>query len=513
MQNFLHAPLSRRTLLGGTVAAAGTLLVGCSDSAPPSGANGATTLRIGIPSDVLLGSIQRFQAHNQPLRRTLFDYLVDKNPDGTYRPALATKWTWNADNTALVLTLREDVTYHTGRPFGPDDVIGSIQAATAKGSGVQAAKLLSRAKSVTKSGANTVTVAFDKPFAGYLDALAMLPMIDRETFADLKEGKQVVGTGPFVWKSWTPGSKLELGRNDKYWRGKANFETLSYSIIPDSQAMLAAMRAGNLDLAQRMIARDAETLKRDPRFSVAATVGYEMYLGANVTVKPLDDVRVRQAIAYALDRKRIADQVYKGFATPSAIPWAKSTPGVTDTHVDSYGYNVERARDLLRQAGAAGAEVTITALAAEPTYKAIQDIVQYSLTEIGLKVKPVNYDAAQFPQHVQAGDFSGLWVTDVALTSMGQVTALLTANPLTVGKNTSNFVTPEYAAAVGGVVDATSDADMAASSKTLTEYMLGQAFHNSIVQATTPIVGVKELTGVEADLTLAIDLTKAKLAK
>lgn len=512
MDSLSRTVMSRRALLGGTFAAATGLLVGCSDSAPSGGATGATTLRIGIPSDVLLGSIQRFQAHNQPLRRTLFDYVLDKNPDGTYRPALATGWEWSGDNTELVITLRDDVAYHTGRPFGPDDVIASIEAANAEGSGVQAARLLKKAKGIARSGPTELTVTFDKPFAGYLDALAMLPIIDSQTAAGLKDGKQVVGTGPFTWKTWTPGSRLELARNDAYWRGKANVETLAFSVIPDAQALLAAMRSGSIDLAMRMIARDADSLKSDGRFAVSSTVGYEMYLGANVKVKPLDDVRVRQAIAYSIDRQRIANQVYKGFATPSAIPWSKSTPGVTDAQIGSYAYDVAKAKQLLAQAGAVGAEVSISALAAEPTYKAIQEIVQYGLTEIGLNVKPVSYDAAQFPQHVQAGDFPGLWVTDVALTSMGQVTALLTANPLTVGKNTSNFVAPEYASLVDAVVGAGTDAEKAASSAALTDYMLEQAFHMSIVQATTPIVGVRGLTGVAADLTLALDLTQAKLA-
>ncbi|GAA0731294.1 ABC transporter substrate-binding protein [Dactylosporangium roseum] len=512
MDRPLLAPISRRTLFGGAFAAATGLLAACSDSPAPSGDTGATTLRIGTPSDVLLGSIQRFQAHNQPLRRTVFDYLIDKNTDGTYRAALATQWEWNAQNTSLVLKLREDVTFHTGRAFGADDVLASINQATAGGSGVQAAQLLKRASGVAKTGPYEVTVTFGKPFTGYLDALAMLPIIDSETFAQLKDGKQVIGTGPFKWQSWTPGSKLDLVRYDNCWRGKANFETLAFSIIPDAQAMLAAMRSGSLDLALRMIARDADSLKSDSRFAVSSTVGYEMYVGVNVKVKPLDDIRVRQAVAYSLDRARIADQVYKGFATPGAVPWGEGTPGITKEQIAGNGYDVAKAKALLQEAGAVGTEVSIAALAAEPTYKSIQDIVQYGLEQVGFKVKPVSYDSAQFPQHVQAGDFPGLWITDVALTSMGQVTSLLTANPLTVGKNTSNFITPEYAALVEGVTSAQTAEQQAGSSTKLTDYLLQQAFHNSIAQAKTPIVGVKGLTGVSADLTLAIDLTQAKLS-
>jgi hypothetical protein len=95
---------------------------------------------------------------------------------------------------------------------------------------------------------------------------------------------------------------------------------------------------------------------------------------------------------------------------------------------------------------------------------------------------------------------------------MGLVTAMLTANPLKVGKNAHNFTDPQYEQDVNGVLDATSDDAFADANATLTNFMLEQAYHNTVVQAQTPNVGVAGLSGVQADLTLAIDLTKAKLA-
>jgi peptide/nickel transport system substrate-binding protein len=521
MEQFLGKEMGRRTFLGGSLMAGAAFLAACgasgtsaaSKTAAATGGSPIKTLRVGVPGDVLLAGIQRFQASNQPLRRTVFDYLVDKNVDGSYIPRLAKSFEWSSDKKKLVLTLRDGVTYHTGRSFGADDVIGSVQAALATTSGAQAAGILKLASGITKTGPLEVTATFDNPFPGFLDAFAMLPVIDPATYADAPSGKQVIGTGPFTWTSYTAGSKFTMTRNESYWQhGKPYLDTLEFTVLSDPQAMLSAMQSSQVDMVDGMVTRDAATLKKDPRFTVYTGVPYDIYLGLNTAVKPFDDVRVRQAIAYALDRKRIASQVYNNLVNPSSVPWSPQTPGVTKAQIDHYRYDVSKAKSLLSQAGASGATVSLTSYAADPGIAAILDIVQYGLTQIGLKVELVNYDATQFASHIQAGNFPGMWVTNVALTAMGPVTALTTANPLTTAKNTENFVTDDYKSKVAAVTSASS-ADQAKAIGALTDFMLEQAFHNSVVQGITPIVAVKGLTGVTADLTLASDYTNARLSK
>lgn len=505
------AGLSRRAFLGGSLAAGGLILAGCGGSPSGSGAS-SSTLRVGLPTDVQLDALQRFNPNNRPLRRTVFDYLVDRTPDGDYKPALATGWDWSSDRKSLVLTLRDGVTFHSGRAFGPDDVIASVKAATAKESGVQAAALLGKASGIAASGKNKVKVTFDTPFTGYLDALAMLPIIDDETYADSANGKKIVGTGPFTWKSWTAGSTIEMAKYGSYWQeGKPYLDEVTFSVISDPQATLAAMRSGDIHLANQMIARDVATLAGDSKYKVATAEGYDVYIGANTKIKPLDDVRVRQAVAYGLDRERIAKQVYGGYADASCIPWSADTPGVTKDQVRSYAYDVGKAKALLKEAGAVGAEIVLTSTTADPSFKSIRDIVQYGLEQIGLKVKPQTLDAAQTPQHMQAGDWPGLWIAIVELTMMGPVTALLTANPLRPDKNTHNFTPPAYRKLVRGAVDATTEDAGAKADAALTDYLLEQAFHNTVVQAKSPVVAVSGLTGVTQDLTRALDLTDAKL--
>lgn len=508
--------LSRRAFLGAGVAASGLLLAEpLRASASQIGRAGlpstarTANLRVGAPVDIQTAAMLRFTPGNRPVRRTVFDVIVDRAPDGTYLPGLATEWEWDSAGTTLVIKLRDDVTFHSGRPFGADDVLFLVEKALEEGSGAQVASLLGRGD-LRKTGDHGLTVEFEAPFASYLDAFASLPVIDSETFDAIEGGEQMVGTGPFTWQSWTPGSAFEMHRNDSYWGGEVAFDQLSFTVLSEPQAALAAMRSGDLDLNAGMVARDAAMLA-ERGFPTFTSPGFDFYVGVNTQVPPLDDVRVRQAIAYALDRDRIVDQVFSGLATASSIPWSPDTPGVTPEMVNHYSYDLEQARALLEEAGAVGAEVAITPSPQEPAYSAVAEIVQFGLSEVGLRPRSAAVDAAEFPSHMQAGEFEGLWVAIVGLTSLGPTTSLLTANPLLATENSHNYDSTEYQDLHAAVVDASSDDEQASAIAALTEHMLEQAFHNSVVQASTLAVGAEGLDGVEYDTTLSLVLTKAQL--
>lgn len=508
----IRTSTGRRNRWFRTVAALGiaATLAACSAGVAP-GDDEPTTLRMAIPTDIAFGQALAFTAPTQPLRQTVFDYLIDKSADGGYSPALAEDWTWNDDQTQLVLKLREGVTYHSGRDFTADDVIAVIDTALAEGSGVQVAALLRQASGIEKTGDHEVTVSFDSPFPGFLDALSVLPMVDIDTLEELLAGREAIGTGPYRMVEYVPGSGMTLEKNEEYWQeGKPTIDRIEMRVIGDTSAMLAALRSSDLDFAQRVLPRDAATLQESGNFDVLLTEGFDVYVGANVTAAPLDDVRVRQAVAYSLDRERIAQQVYSGFASPSSVPWSASTPGVTPDQVDHYSYDVDKARALLEEAGKVGVTVTLTSFGGDPAYAAVQDIVQFGLEEAGFTVKTVAYDTPSYNERLQTGTHEGLWVGPVGLTTLGPVTAIMTALPFRAGKNSSNLDDPRYAELVAAMTVASED-DFADAVHALTDYMLEQAFHMTVVQAQTPSVAVQGVKGISADLSLAPIFTDATI--
>ncbi len=533
MDELLRSSVSRRAFLGGALSAGGLLLAGCGSSgnsggsgptggassvatasATGGGGNNGAILRAGIPNDFLPSALLRFNPAQRPLHRTVYDYLLDREQDGSYKASLAKSWEWSADKKTLVLTLQDGVTFHSGRKFGADDVVFTLKTAAAPKSGVQVATILKKATDVKASGANQVTVTFDQPFPAYLDALAMIPIVDSTTYADLASGKQLIGTGPFTWKSWTPGSKVMMGRNDSYWQeGKPYIGGIEFSILKQSQAMLAALQSGGIDLAVDMLARDAATMQKDSRFAVTTTPGVDVYVGCSTQLKPMDDPRVRQAVAYAIDRKRIASQVYSGFAEPSCVVWPSETPGVTQQMVNHYTYDIDKAKSLLTQAGVAGTEIELAPSPQDPGFAAAADIVQFGLEQAGLKIKRVSITAADWPKRNQSYDLPQLWISWIALTVSGPVATLMAANPLTAKANTSHMTAQGYTDKVAAELGAQSADESKSAIADLTNYMLDQAFHNTMVQAQAPRVGVKGLTGLATDATLSLVATDAKLSK
>lgn len=504
---------NRRSFLGGTVLTGGLLLVGCDGDGAKGGGN-SEHLHVGIADDVLPSSILRFIGANRCLRRTVYDVLLERNSDGSYVPSLATSWEWNTAKTTLVLNLQQGVTFHSGRSFGPEDVVFSIQQALLPKSGAQVLPMLKRARAVKATGTSQVTVTFDQPFTHFLDALAILTMVDKETYDDIATGKQLVGTGPFTWESWTPGSKVVMAKNDSYWQqGKPHLEGVELSIFKQSQAMLAALQSEQLELGLSVLARDAATLQKDKRFTVSSEPGIDFYVSLNTKIKPLDDTRVRQAIAYATDRKRVSDQVFKGFAEPSCVLWDSSTPGITESMINRYAYDIDKAKNLLAQAGAVSAKLDLTLAPADPAFGAAADIVQFGLEQAGLKISRVTLSTADFQERIQAFNLPALMVGHTGLTRAGPVPTLMSASTLTAAANAANFTPPQYAKLVNAVVSASSEDATKNVIAELSEYMLTQAFHNTMVQEKSPLVAVKKLSGVRTDTTSAVVLTDATLQR
>lgn len=488
-------PSHRRGIVAVLMAAAMTV-VGCTAapgaSAPPASSSdpGSATpsapasggvLRIAASADAQPQFAMANRAGNWSWRRLVFDSLVEKDAAGQPQPLLATQWSYNDDRTELTLSLQDGVTFHSGRPFTAKDVVFSLEQAKDPANASQLAKVAGVIESVTATSDLEAVIALSAPSDSLFDLLDLTPIVDSDTWSKAADGKEIIGTGPFLWKSWTPGASIDLVRNDNYWGKNGPYlDEVQVSIIPDATALQSALKGGAADVALGVGQADVALLTKDPGF-VAENAGGVFYpFGFDVTQAPFDNPVARQAIGYALDRERISEQVFGGDATISNLWWTPDSPGYPADQAQHFGYDPDKAKAMLDQAGAAGAELTIT-YANLPVMKSLFEVVQNNLSQVGLTVKAEALDVAEYDKRQVEGTLGQSFLLLHGMVGFSTAT-IIDAMPSIRAGNPSHFESAEYDTlkkAVREANDSTRDAAIAA----LTSYMLEQSFSHIVVVA------------------------------
>ncbi|HZC54253.1 MAG TPA: ABC transporter substrate-binding protein, partial [Mycobacterium sp.] len=206
-------------------------------------------------------------------------------------PSLATEWQVKDRGQTYVLTLRDDVKYHSGRSFGPDDVV-AVVGLLHQGATTSQTKSTAAICDVSKTGAHEVTLRFSKAVNNVFDLFEMMIMVDQESYADLLKGDRFIGTGPFTMQSYQPGTGFTLRKNPDYWvPGRPYLDGVGMQVIAQSSSAVAALRSGQAQLALDLAPLDAAALRSTEGFELVVSDAYDAvyYLGQNVTVKPLDN--------------------------------------------------------------------------------------------------------------------------------------------------------------------------------------------------------------------------------
>jgi peptide/nickel transport system substrate-binding protein len=514
-------PITRRRMLSGSAAATALLLAGCSSAAKSSGSGGGAagasgakgTLTVGTATDLAPTTLLR-AGTDETSAGLIFDTLAVLDPSTfTAKPSVATSWSWNGDKTVLTVDLRSDVRYHTGRTLTPEDVIFSVKTVASPAAGAQVAGLATQIGSVVKSGAHQVKFTLPKPLSSFTDLLVMTPLVDRETYKQVASGKKIVGTGPFIFESWTPGTSSQFKGNPHYWGGAPSLKAVTVRVFGSEQALVSAMRAGELDLAWNLVPSDAALLAKSgshPSYT-SAPLFSEWFVGANVTAAPFTDLKVRQAVAYALDRERIAKQAFAGLGTASCLPWRPSAPGLTSADATYYSYDPAKAKAMFKEAGSPSQTIPILVSAGNPISAAILNIAEYNLSQVGFKVKGQEVQATTYATDLEDAKIPGLFVSSVGQVDLSVATVLLGNSPFKVAQNTSAVTAPEYKTLAGKLIYAASDSEIAAATQAVTHYILEQAWHLTVGHV--PIVAARtpKLSGVSTTAALNLDLMGAKL--
>lgn len=453
--------LSRRQLLAAGAGLGGALLLAsCSaavsqENAKASGSAGSGkpvsggTLKVAIPDDLIPANL--FTNSNDAITvlvGLVYDSLIRYPNDAlTPQPRLATSWQLANDGLSISMNLRKGVKFHSGREFTSKDVEFSLKTWA---DATWRAQQLSSFQTITKvdtSDPHVAVIHLAHPLSNLFDILDTAYILDSESYAQFKAGKSFVGTGPFKFGSWTPNSEMVFTKHADYWQsGKPYLDSVHVAITPDANALLSAIKSGQADLVESLSFNDAADLAKNPDYTVMELVGAEdqIYVGTNLQVKPLDDIRVRQAIAYAIDRDRIVSEVFKNSAYPVNLPWPKYSTGYDADKNKTYGYDPAKAKALVAQVGKIP-EIPYT-FQNTPVYAATAQIVQSNLADVGITVKLDPVDNATFVSELIGAKFRGIWTTYHSWAQYQPSTLTVSAYPFNAAHNSSHYTNAGYSA-------------------------------------------------------------------
>ncbi len=386
-------PTTRKRLLAGlaTVAIGALALSGCSsqrdgddNTAEPSDVD--STFVFAASNDPA-GLDPAFAQDGETFRvsRQIFEGLVGTVP-GTADPAplLAEDWDSSDDGMSHTFQLKEGVSFHDGTPFNAEAVCFNFDR-WYNWTGLMATEALSYYygklfrgyvetpdsavyKSCTPNGDNEVTIELNQPFAGFIPALSLPAFAMQSPTAlteygaddvggtaeapDLSEYSEghPTGTGPFTFGSWEPGEQLTLNYNEDYWGEKGQIEQIIFRVIGDPTARRQALESGSIDGYDLVGPADSAALEQAGYQMVSRPPFTILYLAFNQAIEELQDIKVREALSYAIDKDALITQVLPE-GTEKATQFMPDTVNGWNADVTTYDYDPEKARELLAEAG------------------------------------------------------------------------------------------------------------------------------------------------------------------
>ena len=286
--------------------------------------------------------------------RNVFDNMVTRDDEGKIVPQVATAWK-QIDDTTIEFTLRSDIKFHDGTPLTADDVVFSVKRITDPE--FKSPQLGQFNKIVDATAVNPTTVRLKTDGAypvllAQLTKLSIVPKAHVEKVGNEKFNQEPMGSGPYKFVSIQRGVKTTLARNDAYWGPKGQFATAEFHAVPDPATRVANLRSGKSDLIVTINADLAQELKKDAKVKVLSVLSERVaYFHLNSLTGPTANLKVRQAIAHAIDKQGIIDGLMHGFDKPAAIMLSPAHVGFVDGFKEAYPYDPAKAKALLKEAG------------------------------------------------------------------------------------------------------------------------------------------------------------------
>jgi peptide/nickel transport system substrate-binding protein len=368
-------------------------------------------LTIDVPNDAAtLDPHLQWDTDSYGVYRNIFDNLLTRDATGKIVPQIARTWRF-VDDTHVEFDIRADVKFQDGTPLSAEDIVFSVKRIINPAFKSPQLSQFDQVADAEALGPTKVRLTLKKPYPVLLAQLVKLSVVPKayiERVGDQEFNLKPLGSGPYKLRGWQKGIQVTLDANESYWRGKPPFKTVIFRAVPDVSTRVADLKTGRADLVRLLPPDEAIALMSDARLAVL-TVPTERvgYLFINAQAGPTADVRVRRAIAHAIDKQGLIDALLQGFGKPvnsvGAAPIFGYLPDIA-----GYDYDPGKARALIRDAGAEGAAIT---LLTSPAYdRRVVEAIQQMINDVRLKVEVVTLDQATFLRRRQGtpADAGGL---------------------------------------------------------------------------------------------------------
>lgn len=411
--------MKRRTFVSGVLlaAATGIAVSSCSTGegvdidggGTGDGSGGGATLRVAIGGEPDQLDPSKTSAYfSFQVLENVFDTLVAPDENLEMQPALAESWETSEDQLTWTFTLREGVTWHDGSAFSSADVVYTYNRIIDEE--LSNAWKFGSVTGIEAPDESTVVVTVGAPTPNLLSSLGGFKGLAIVQEANVTSGEIAtapIGTGPFSLTEYASGDHITLAANPDYWGGAPTLGGIEYQFISEAATALAALRSGEIDWTDVVPPQQVAELENDEELVVGMTASSDYwYLALNEGRDAWSDVRVRQAIAYAIDRDAILQAVSYGTATANQL--AIPQDSVWYSEYSRYSLDLQAAQDLLTEAGFTGGTLDMLATGDYPETVTAAQIIASNLEPLGITVEIRQPDFSTWLDEQNSGNFDML---------------------------------------------------------------------------------------------------------
>lgn len=397
-----------------------------SDAAQPAAGQGGS-LVIGLAVEpITLDPARSLYMPERFANMQIFDTLIAMDPEGGLHPGLATEWQANEDATEFTFTLRDDVTFHDGTALDAAAVVSAFDRIAAVTDMSSPSIALEGYASSEATDASTVVVRFELPKPRFLEDVTTPGFGIPSPAATAKDDfpQNPVGSGPFKFQEWIPQESLTLVRNEAYaWApefltnpGAPLLDSVTFRFLPEQSSRLSALETGEAQVVEDPPAQESAPLVADGVYAVQSfsAPGLPSHMMLNTEKAPTDDLRVRQAMIYAVNQDELVQVAFAGLQSAAHSVLSPSTAGYNAAAAELYSFDLARAQQLLEEAGWTdgngdgirekdGQPLTIS-YPAIPAYEdAFMELLSAYLTAAGFNVEIQTMDDAGVFEYANAG--------------------------------------------------------------------------------------------------------------